>query len=153
MRLVYSSNPGDIDRDTSVRLLAERAVLTRAVCRELLDARGEFSARRPLVAMTFLLQWIQQNCPKSVRIEPGASDGLEEMVIPTGCEELLQEIRDGAQVGMALFMLFTADNSIQARGDEERIRETLAAYWANHATAARAPNMIECLSSIKTNGA
>jgi hypothetical protein len=50
-------------------------------------------------------------------------------------------------------MLFTADNSIQARGDEARIRERLAAYWTRHTSAARAPTAVECLSSMRPNGA
>src|SRR5437870_381942 len=115
-RLVGSSNPEDVERDTAVRLLTERAVLTRAVCRELLDAAGRFDDRRPCTALAILLQWLRQNLPESVRIEPHPSDGIDGMVVPGTCQALLQEVRGGAQVGEALFMLLTADNSIQANG-------------------------------------
>jgi len=36
------------------------------------------------------------------------------MVVPDGCQDLLEEIRDGAQVAQALFMLMTADTPTQA---------------------------------------
>jgi hypothetical protein len=40
--------PGAVERDTALRRLSERAVLTRMLCRELLEAKGRFaSARRP----------------------------------------------------------------------------------------------------------
>jgi hypothetical protein len=163
MRLVGSSNPGDVERDTAVRLLAERAVLTRAVCQELIDAGGGFADRRPCVALSFLLQWIEGKLPESLQVrtaagglyqrEPRASDGIDQMAVPAGCEDLLQEIRDGARVGDALSMLLTADNSIQARGDEAVIRERLAAYWADHGAAVRAPSAIECWSGFSTGRA
>jgi hypothetical protein len=45
-RLAKSSKPGDVERDQAGRLLTERAVVTRALCRELLDSNGRFSDRR-----------------------------------------------------------------------------------------------------------
>ena len=109
MRLVGSSNPGDVQRDTAVHLLTERAVLTRAVCRELAEStesNGSFGDRRPCIALSFLLRWILENLPHSFEFraaagnlcqrEPRASDGIDQMVVPDGCESLLQEIRDGA---------------------------------------------------------
>jgi hypothetical protein len=160
MRLVGSSNPGDVERDTAVRLLAERAVLTRAVCQELSAAGDGFAERRPCIALSFLLRWIIENLPESFQFravagnlsqrEPRPSDGIDHMVVPDGCEGLLQEIRDGAQVGDALSMLLTADSPMQARGDEAVIRDQLAAYWAKHGAAVRAQSPIECWSGFST---
>jgi hypothetical protein len=106
------------------------------------------------------IQWVRENLPESFRIrtaaggvserEPRASDGIDRMVVPAGCEDLLQEIRDGAQVGDALAMLLTADNSLQSQGDEAVLRDRLATYWANHGTAERAPSVIECWSGFPT---
>jgi hypothetical protein len=163
MRLVESSNPGDVERDTAVRLLAERAVLTRAVCRELVECSGGYAERRPCVALFFLFRWIHENLPESLEVhaaagnvylrEPRASDGIDRMAVPPGCEELVQEIRDGAQVGDALAMLLSADTPSQVRGDETAISDRLTAYWAKHATAVRAPSAIECWSGIPTGRA
>jgi hypothetical protein len=160
MGLVGSSFPGDVERDNSARLLAERAVLTRAICRELLEVSRRLSDRRPCVALSFLLSWIQENMPESLQIqaaagnvyqrEPRPSDGIDQMVVPEGCGELLQEIRDGAQVGDALSMLLTADNQLQVEGDEAVIRERLATYWSNHSEAVRAPLSIECWTGFPT---
>jgi hypothetical protein len=44
------------------------------------------------------------------------------MVVPKGCEALMPEIRDGAEVAAALFMLFTADNPLQSDSDRSIIR-------------------------------
>lgn len=163
MRLVESSGPGDVERDTAVRLLAERAVLTRAVCQELVQAGGRFTDRRPCVALYFLLEWIRRNLPDCLQYraaagnlcerEPRASDGLGEMVVPPGCEDLLQEIRDGADVGDGLGMLLTADTALQAKDEEAVLREKLAAYWARRPTAVRAPSPMECLSRFSSGRA
>jgi len=153
MRLAGSHNSDDVDRDTAVRLLAERAVLTRTLCRELLDVSKGFASRRPCVALSLLLGWVQQHLPQSVRVEPHPADGLDAMVVPDGCRDLFEEIRDGAQVGEAFFMLLTADTSSQARGDEAVIRDRLTAYWAAHPSPAYAPSVIECWSGFPTNSA
>lgn len=140
-RLVNSSKAGEVERDQAIRLLTERAVLTRALCRELLESDGRFNDRRSGAALVLLLQWVWQNFPKFVRVEPHASDGIDSMAVPDDCRELLREIQDGAQVGEALFMLSTADNSLQADGDRARIRKRLDDYWTNHASAAAAPSL------------
>ena len=144
--LVESSQPGAVDRDRAIYLLTERAVLTRSLCQELRDAAGrDFEGRRMGVALGLLLRWVTENMPESVRVEPHPSDGIDEMVVPEMCQELLQEIRDGAAVGEALFMLFTADTPTQARGDKERIKERLENYWIKHASPVYAPTIYEVL--------
>jgi hypothetical protein len=163
MRLVGSSDPSDVERDTAVRLLAERATLTRAICRELVETGSGFADRRPSVAMSLLLRWIVETMPECLQYrgaagnlcvrEPRPSDGIDQMIVPAGCEDLLFEIRDGAAVGDALFMLFTADTPTQQRGDEARIRERLNTYWANHSAAVRAPSVVECWSGFSTRRA
>jgi hypothetical protein len=132
MRLVRSSIPGAVERDTALRLLAERAVLTRTVCCELRDADLQHADRRSQTALSLLLIWIQENLPESVRVEPRPEDGLDQMIIPDGCQAVLREIRAGAHVGEALFMFLTADTSVQADQDRALIRERLTAYWREH---------------------
>jgi hypothetical protein len=144
-RLVKSSKPGAVERDHAIRLLTERAVLTRALCRELLDSAEFLNNRRSGVALSLLLQWVARNLPTSVRVEPHPSNGIDDMAIPDGCEELLQEINDGAQVGESFFMLLTADNSFQADGDRATLRKRLDAYWTNHGSVAPAPSLFSPL--------
>ena len=88
-----TSNP--THNDAAVRILTERAILTREVCQELHDVNGKFADRRPLVALSFLLHWIVRNLPDSFRVEPRPSDGIDRMVVPDGCQDLLQEIQYG----------------------------------------------------------
>lgn len=144
-RLVKSSKPGEVERDLAIRLLTERAILTRALCRELLDSGESFSGRRTSTALGFLLQWVSHYLPASVRVEPHPSDGIDSMTVPEDCNELLREIRDGAQVGEAFFMLLTADNSFQSDGDRKTIRKRLDSYWVDHASAASAPSLYASL--------
>ena len=87
-RLVDSSRPGEVEWDAAVRLLAERAALTRAVCRELQEAKS-FLARRPKTALSLLLAWIASHFPDCVRFEPQPADGLEQMTVPEGCHEFI----------------------------------------------------------------
>jgi hypothetical protein len=132
MRLVQSSELGAVERDQAIRLLTERAVLTRMVCRELLDSDIHGSDRRPQAALYSLLRWIDENQREHVRIEPQADDGLEHMVVPEGYAELVPELEAGAKVCKALFMLFTADNGLQAAHDRATIKTRLTAYWEQH---------------------
>jgi hypothetical protein len=139
MRLVASSNPDAVTRDQALHLLTERAVLTRAVCRELLDSVGDFGGRRPRTALTLLLGWVKGTFPESDSIEPYAREGLDAMVVPEDCEDLLREIEDGAEVCEALFMLTTADNAFEVENDTRKIAKSLDAYWEAHGQIVNPP--------------
>jgi hypothetical protein len=136
------------ERTTAVRLLAERAVLTRAVCRELLDANGELDACRPAMALNMLIDWVRRNLPGSFHGEPHPQDGLDQMMVPAGCEDLFLEVREGAEVCLHLAMLYWADTPSQALADKARIRDSLAAYWASHPSTVRAPTYDEIGSNM-----
>ena len=139
LRLVASGQVGAVERDEALYMLACRAVLTRTVCQELRESGGNFGGRRPRIALDMLLDWIAENYPNSVYIEPNSDDGIDEMVVPKECQELLGEIRDGAIVGSALFMLRTADKSYEAEEDCKNIQEKLNAYWQAHDSAVNVP--------------
>ena len=130
----YSSDiPGAIERDEALRLLAVRAILTRTVCRELLDSQGPYPGRRPIEALNMLLCWIEENYPDAVFSEPSANNGIDAMLVPDDCLDLLQEIRDGSDVCCALFMLRTADKSSEVEDDCKGIQKALETYWKVHA--------------------
>ena len=131
MRLIESSKPGEVERSDAIHLLSERAVLTRAVCHELIDRAHR--GWRVQSALTLLLRWVDQHFPRSGGGgDVDADQGLDRMVVPDDCLEVMQEIRDGAQVADALRMSYTADTSSELEGDMERLRERLEAYWAKH---------------------
>lgn len=133
MRLVESSDPGAVARHNAIYLLVERAVLTRAVCREVLE--GNCDGRRQVVALSHLRSWIAKFFPNPSGREPYPEDGLQEMVVPENCLKLAQEIRDGSRVCQALFMMTWADSSGEEAADRTRLKVELDAYWANHAVA------------------
>lgn len=143
MRLVRSSVPGAVERDAALRLLSERAILTRMLCRELLEAKEALPDRRVDTAFSMLLSWIAENFPESVRTEPHASDGLDRMTVPEEGRHLLAEIADGAQVGEALFMWLTADTRMDADHDKAILGERLDGYWAKHLLAVRTPWFVD----------
>lgn len=143
LKLVESSQPNAVAQDAAIRHLTERAVLTRAVCRELFDAQPDFSTRRPCIALFLLLQWIRQNRPQFAGVEPYPADGLDAMPVPEGCRDLFQEVSAGAEVCHALFLLLTADNSLQAVEDKRRLQNRLHTYWEKHEHSIRAPSLID----------
>ena len=83
MRLIESTVPGEVERSDAVHLLSERAVLTRAVCRELIDKaqRGD-RGWRVQSALTLLLQWVDRHFPGSTDWYRNADRGLDRMVVP-----------------------------------------------------------------------
>lgn len=139
MRLVASSKPGAVERDGAIYLLTERAVLTRAVCRELQESAGDYGSRRPRAALTMLLQWIWAYFPKAVRVSPRALDGLDGMVVPDDCKSLLEEIRAGVLVCEDLFMLTTADSGLDWDQDMKSLKKSLTEYWRAHRKAVKPP--------------
>ena len=132
MRLVASSDPTEVTRFEARELLFQRAVLTRMVCRELLDKPEAELCRssRADSALGFLMQWIysQPQCPA----DPKPSSGIDTMIVPDGCLELLEEIRDGAVVCDALTWLDTADKDDEWESDMSRIKKALDNYWNKH---------------------
>ena len=140
MRLVASSNPDDVGRDQVLHLLTVRAVLTRTVCRELLDLGGEFNpfnGRRPFAALALLFKWIDDTFSQSG--DPGLWDGLpDDMVVPEGCEDIVREIRDGLEVCDVLMLLKYGD-TCDVESDREAMAKSLDAYWKAHAKIASPP--------------
>jgi hypothetical protein len=98
--------------------------------------------RRPQAALYLLLRWIAENQSEHLRGEPRANDGLDHMVVPEGYEKVVPELELGARVCHALFMLFTADNEIQAADDRAMIQTSLAAYWEQHPRPVPMPRVV-----------
>ena len=140
MTLIGSSNPDEVPRDRALALLAERAVLTRAVCRELHDAGAPYLTRRTRAALLILLRWVAENCAASVHVRAQADDGIDAMMHPPGTDALVAEIRAGAGVCRALSMLLTADTQHQADGDQAKLRAHLEEYRRAHPLPAETSN-------------
>lgn len=132
MKLVASSDPSEVPRFEARQLLLQRAVLTRMVCRELMDKPEAKLSRssRADAALGFLMEWIysQPQCSNF----PRPSSGIDSMIVPDGCSELQEEIRDGAAVCDALIMLDSADTDSDWQSDMSRIEEALENYWSKH---------------------
>jgi hypothetical protein len=151
MRLVASSNPEDVNRDQALHLLTERAVLTRALCRELRDSGGVFNGMRPLTALALLSRWIKNTFPETEPLGWAATEWLDDMVVPEGCEDLMREVSDGAEVCEALLMLVYGD-TCDVESDNEAIAKSLEAYWKAHAQIVHTPERWAVdLQSLRTN--
>ena len=124
--------PGDVGRDQALHLLTQRAVLTRTVCRELLDSGGGFNDRRPRTAIALLSRWVKATFPETEPLGLAVRYGLDNMVVPAGCEDVLREISDGAEVCEALVLLVYGD-TCDVESDKEAIAKALDAYWKAHA--------------------
>ena len=151
MRLVASSNPDDVGRDQALHLLTERAVLTRAVCRELLDSGGVFNGMRPLTALALLSRWVKDTFPKSEPFSLTAREWLDDMVVPEGCEDMLREIQDGAEA-CDLLILHKYGDTCDYESDREAIAKSLDAYWKAHAQIVHTPERWAVdLASLRTS--
>jgi hypothetical protein len=126
MRLVASSDAGAVDRDRAWWLLRERVVLTTTVCHELRRTNGDYADSRARAALDLLRRWVGERYDANVETHPG--DGLDDMVVPEGAEELMAELRAGTEVCEQLAMLWTADTRREFEGDCARIRELLENY-------------------------
>ena len=142
MRLVHSSEAGAVERDQAISLLTDRAILTRMVCRELAESDLDSFDRRPRAALHLLLRWIAEHQSEHVRGEPRADNGLDQMVVPDGYQDIVAELKSGAQVCNALFMLYTADTSVQADHDRAVIKTRLAAYQDQHSRPVAMPHRV-----------
>ena len=136
MKLVASSDPSAVDRSKAVTLLLERAVLTRMVCRELIDKPEPKISRssRADAAVNLLRAWVASTLVVSGDISPWSA--IDEMLVPEGCADLIEEIRDGAKVCQALSMLDSADTDSEWSEDMSRIEASLGAYWSKHGAPA-----------------
>ena len=126
MRLVASSDPGAVDRWEAHRLLEERVVLAAAVVRELQRSDGEYTSSRCRAALDLLRRWVGERYEADV--ETHAGDGLTQMTVPDGDEDLMAELAAATEVGEALAMAWTADTRRELEGDEAVIRRLLERY-------------------------
>jgi hypothetical protein len=126
MRLSASSDPGAVNLDQARRLLEERVVLTTAVVSELQRCDGSYSSDRPRAALNLLRRWVGERYEANIETHPG--DGLDDMLLPEGAEDLMAELRTGAEICEALAMLWTADTMRELEGDKAAIRTLLASY-------------------------
>ncbi len=126
MRMIDSSEPGEVSRDQAMWLLYERVVLTTSVCRELRRCQGEYVDSRARAALDLLRRWIRDRY--EFNVETHAMDGLDKMVVPYGAEHLMTEIRIGSEVCEALAMLWTADTQGELASDSARIAELMKKY-------------------------
>ena len=58
-----------------------------------------FHGKRPFAALALLSQWVDATFfPQDDVPSLSAVGGLDDMVVPEDCEDLLREIQDGAEV-------------------------------------------------------
>jgi hypothetical protein len=68
-----------------------------------------------------------------------------------GCEDLMREVSDGAEVCEALLMLVYGD-TCDVESDNEAIAKSLEAYWKAHAQIVHTPERWAVdLQSLRTN--
>ena len=68
-----------------------------------------------------------------------ARDGIDAMTVPDDCQELIQEMRDGANVCESLFMLTTADTNSEVEHDDQQLQHSLDEYREHHVETVNAP--------------
>src|SRR4051794_24171566 len=126
VRLVDSSDPGAVDRWQADRLMQERLVLANAVCAEL-EVSSEPSGPFISAALDLLRSWVRAHTPPDEgEIHP--SDGLEQMVVPEGSEDLMAALRATSAVCDAVAMLYTADTPSEYASDSQHVAAFLRGW-------------------------
>jgi inactivated superfamily I helicase len=76
------------------------------------------------------MEWISSlpQCPAFAR----PSSGIDSMIVPDDCSELLEDIRDGAAVCDALTTLDSADTDSDWQSAMSSIEKVLENYWNKH---------------------
>ena len=110
-----------------------------------MDLTGDFGGSRPRTALALLFQKQLSSVPTV--LNPTRGTGLDAMVVPEDCEDLLREIRDGAEVCEALFMLTTADNAFEVDNETKAIAKSLDAYWEAHSQIVNRPKGLRPVAS------
>jgi enoyl reductase-like protein len=106
---------------------------------------------RPLTALALLSRWVKCTFPETEPIGLAAREWLDDMVVPEGCEDMLREIQDGAEVCDRLIMSNYGD-LCDVESDREAIAKSLDAYWKAHAQIVHTPERWAVdLASLRTN--
>jgi hypothetical protein len=113
-RLVDASDPNRVKRENVHWILAERVILTNAVCFELEANKargGNYLGTRTSAALSMLTKWVRENYP-SDRLEVNLGEGLDEFELADDDDAariMLIEIESGLSVCRSLAQLWTAD--------------------------------------------
>ena len=116
MRLVDSSEPDAVGNADDLRLLCERLALANAVCHALDESGERLVDESSDAALGLLLDWVRQHCPTNGP-ETLVWDGLDEMRVPPGAEDVRQRLDAATGVCGALAWLYTADTSSEFEDD------------------------------------
>ena len=127
MRLVESSEPGEVPRAEARRLLCERLALAAAVCHALEDDSGQLVSKTSSAALGLLRRWVREHHPTEGP-ETLVGDGLKQMQVPPGDEDLYQRLRAATFVCGRLAWLYTADTSLEYDQDGWELEASLE-WW------------------------
>lgn len=131
MRLIESSEPGEVMRHNVRAHYIQRQVLVAAVCRELQRCPDDLVGGRPQAALNVLNQWMRhayEELPKDRDVD--YKHGLDDSRLAQYASDLRRELELGTKVCEAYSILFTADTRGEYEADCESISERLNEYAA-----------------------
>lgn len=95
-------------------------------CHELRRTNRDYTDARARAALDLLRRWVGERYEAEVETHP--RDGLRDMHVPYGAEELMAELTAGAAVCEALAILWTAGTRSEFEGDSADIRRLLEKF-------------------------
>lgn len=126
MRLIDSSDPTAVPRAEAMQLVHERLALANAVCAALDVSEGRYVDEVASAALGLLRRWVHARYPISEgEVEIHASDGLDQMEVPPGGEERMEELRLATYVCEGLAWMYTADHADDYANDRNGVSEAL----------------------------
>lgn len=108
MKLVASSNSADMSNEGARKLLCERLALANAVCHALDEDSGRLVSATSRAALDLLRSWVREH-HSTDGPETKVGDGLEQMQVPAGDENVHQRLLTATSVCGQLAWLYTAD--------------------------------------------
>ena len=125
MTIIDSSDPQAVIDDQLHWQLANRAVLTTAVVRELERSDNPAWDKRPRAALQALNSYLRDELGLASGRPNEGLDGLE---VPQRLQPLIEEIRRGAAVCEHMRIMWTADTRAEYAGDLRKLTAALAEW-------------------------
>ncbi|MGI3781921.1 MAG: hypothetical protein ACRYG2_14225 [Janthinobacterium lividum] len=121
MDLIESSDRFQVSRERARDLLYERLALAEGIAAALDITEGQYVDRVASAGLRLLRAWIADHYKPGPGKPSTLWDGMDDMTVPPGSEEVMDRLRRGTYAADCLAMLYTADTQDESRHDRNEL--------------------------------